>query len=90
MAVSKAIGVAIGPLGWLALGVGVLHTLTKPDYNRLVAAIACIQMIRQRLDPCWEWGGYSITELMRKSFKFLIPLTAVIWYMGGRGFFASF
>jgi uncharacterized protein YaaW (UPF0174 family) len=79
MVMSKAISVAIGPIGWLGLGVGVLHTLTKPNFERLVSAVACVQMIRQRLNPVWEWRGYSMTEIMRKSFKLAFLLLGAIW-----------
>ena len=79
MAMSKAISVAIGPIGWLGLGVGALYTLTKPNYKQLVAAIACVSIIRQRLDPRWEWRGYSKTELMRKSLKAFVLLMGMIW-----------
>jgi hypothetical protein len=75
---SKAIWLAIGPLGWIGLGVGVIHTLTKPSYDRLAAAIACIQMIRQRVDPCCEWHGYSSSELIRKAFKLAIPVLVIV------------
>jgi uncharacterized protein YaaW (UPF0174 family) len=79
MAMSKAISVAIGPIGWLGLGGAVLYTLTKPDYNQLVAAIACIGIIRQRLNPGWEWQGYSKTEITRRGLKVLVLLVGMIW-----------
>ena len=82
MAMSKAIWMAIGPLGWLGIGAATLHTLTKPNYARLVAAIACIGGIRQRLDPRVEWQSYSITEIIRKGLKLTVLLSlllGVIW-----------
>lgn len=79
MAMSKAISIAIGPIGWIGLGVGVLHTLTKPDYNRLVAAIACVCMVRQRIHPIWEWRGFSKTEVIRKALKLLAISILVAW-----------
>jgi hypothetical protein len=78
MAMSKAISVAIGPIGWMGLGVGVLHTMTKPNYDRLVVAIACISIVRQRLNPGWEWRGYSKTEIVRRSLKALVLIVGII------------
>jgi hypothetical protein len=75
---SKAISLAIGPLGWLGLGMGVLHTLTKPNYRRLVAAIACVSMIRQRIEVRWEWRGYSGTEIVRMGVKTLCLLIGLV------------
>jgi len=80
MVMSKAISLAIGPIGWLGLGVGALHTVTKPNYDRLVAAIACVQIIRQRLDPSWEWRGYSMTEIMRKGVKLTVLLLCLVCF----------
>jgi uncharacterized protein YaaW (UPF0174 family) len=86
MGMSKAISIAIGPIGWAGLGVGILHTLTKPDYNQLVAAIASVGAMRRRLSSEWEWRGYSGTEILRKSLKvlFLVIATALlIWATRG-------
>jgi hypothetical protein len=69
----------IGPIGWLGLGVGVLHTLTKPNYNQLMAAIACICTIRHRVNPSWEWRGYSKTEVFTMGIKALVLLIGLFW-----------
>lgn len=45
-AMSSAIAVAIGPVGWIGAGLLFLNGLSGPNYSRLAAAVLCIATIR--------------------------------------------
>lgn len=74
---ATAVGVVTGPAGWVTLGAGCLHTFHKPNYNKIVAAIIWIHAIRNRINPCWEWHGYSASEIVRSTAKFAMPALVI-------------
>lgn len=46
---SKAISIAIGPVGWVLLGAWGIHSIASPKYKRLAPAIVAIATVRSRL-----------------------------------------
>jgi len=71
MALTKAIFLAIGPLGWAAISASLLHKITKPDYSRIVVVIAWMFAVREQTQPQIAMGNYSVTEIARKLVKLL-------------------
>lgn len=83
MGMSTAIATAIGPVGWLALGLLVIWRFGRADLEKITAAVCVISMIRARQDlkvspeSSWYW------ERMLAPFAvcFIILLTAIVlWW----------
>lgn len=71
MALTKAIFLVIGPLGWAAIGVSTLHKISKPDYSKMITVIAWMFAVRNQIHPQRTIRNYSITEIVRMVIKFL-------------------
>jgi uncharacterized protein YaaW (UPF0174 family) len=46
--ITRAIGVVLGPIGWIFLGVSVLFQINRPNWSRLIPGIAYISYIRHK------------------------------------------
>lgn len=47
---TRAIGIALGPIGWTLLGVTVLFQLNRTNWSRLVPGVVYVSYIRHKLD----------------------------------------
>lgn len=47
---TRAIGIALGPIGWALLGVTVLFQLNRTNWSRLVPGVVYVSYIRHKLD----------------------------------------
>lgn len=82
MALTKTIFLAIGPLGWAALGASVLHKLTKPKYSEMAAIVAWMFLVRNQADRQWTIGNFSISELTRKLIKAALSIGLAVLLIG--------
>ncbi len=48
--ITRAIGIALGPIGWVFLGVTVLFQLNRTNWSRLVPGVVYVSYIRHKLD----------------------------------------
>jgi hypothetical protein len=81
MILTKSIFLLIGPLGWITLGASALHKITKPDYEQMVAVVAWMSMVRAGVSKTRSWGDYSVSELLRKSFKTVTCAALLVLFM---------
>lgn len=49
-AATSLLSVALGPVGWIGLGVYALYKLGQPDYKKLIPVVVTIGMIRNRVN----------------------------------------
>lgn len=48
-AASSALGLILGPVGWIALGLAGIHVLGKPSLKKTIPLVAQVAMLRQRI-----------------------------------------
>ncbi|MGB3495934.1 MAG: hypothetical protein WBA57_24610 [Elainellaceae cyanobacterium] len=46
MGMSQAIAFVVGPVGWVALAGGILHSMNQPDWEKLTRAVVYVALIR--------------------------------------------
>lgn len=56
MGMSQAIALVIGPVGWVALAGGILHSINQPNWEKLTRAVVYVSMIRaSQKESCGSW-----------------------------------
>jgi len=73
MGMSQAIAFVIGPVGWVALAGGILHSINQPNWEKLTRAVVYVALIRASSDgvelpPSGGWES-AIKDNLNENLK---------------------